>query len=102
MNEDIEGILEMFLFEFPNERTRRDIVSLLRAYMSGQQAASLVGDYNVEDTTYYQGLNNWLSFRRTYQPPRTTDYISLQITMTTDGVRKTNITPRNHIKKHTL
>lgn len=102
MNEDIERILEHFLWEFPDERTRAQIVSLLNAYMSGQQSVGLVMDFNVEDTTYYQGINDYLSFRVTYQPPRTTNYISIDITMTTDGLRETIITPKNHIKKHTL
>jgi len=99
MNEDIERILEHYLFEYPSVQTKLEIVSLLQAYMNAQQVVGLVRDFNVEDTSYLDPNSDFMMFRISYQKPREQGYIYLDITMTSDGVKQV-LAPKKHINKH--
>ena len=80
MREEIERILETFMYEMNTPETRFHIKNVLSRYMEQKVMDRTITDYNVEDRTLYHNMDNGIMhFQLYYQPVNVPQMVAIDI-----------------------
>jgi hypothetical protein len=103
MRDDLNNILEAFRFEFPDERTRQNILEVLNVYMNDRVISREITSYQIRDITGTSFPIDYtrLEFEIVYSN-WTTNYEVITLGMSSENNRLREPIAFGTIKKHTM
>jgi hypothetical protein len=103
MNDDLNTIMESFMFQLNTEGRRTRLINSFQNYLESQRGNGMIYDYHVIDRTTMEDIdNNNIHMEITYQPTPTPNFITMDIISNSNVEKGFTIEPRKTIKKHIL